>query len=73
MRPGSVDSTKPLTGVDYYRLIVSVLMTLLGMAILIRALSSGILFLPLLVGGGFLFLGFYRLSFYYKYFKKRKI
>jgi hypothetical protein len=73
VRPGSVDSTKTLTGVDYYRLGVSVLMTLLGGIIVVRTLSSGILFLPLLVGGGFLFLGFYRLSFYYKYFKKRKI
>lgn len=73
MKPGSIDSTQALTGVDYYRLVISILMTLLGVIILIRSLTSGIFLLPLLMGGGFLFLGFYRLSFYYKYFKKRKI
>ncbi len=66
-------SPEKLSRLDYYRIAISVLMTILGGIILMRALSSGIYtFLTFLVGGGFLGLGIYRLSFVYKYLKRRK-
>lgn len=62
-----------LSRLDYYRIAISMLMTLLGVIIILRALFSGIYtFFTFLVGGGFLGLGIYRLSFVYKYFKRKK-
>lgn len=72
MRKDSVFPEK-LSRLDYYRITISILMTILGGIILLRALTSGIYtFLTFLVSGGFLSLGIYRLSFVYKYFKRRK-
>jgi len=72
MKNFSSNSTKNLTRRDYYQIITSILMTILGGIILIRSFFSGIFILTLLVGGGFLFLGLYRLSFVYKYIRRRK-
>jgi MFS superfamily sulfate permease-like transporter len=72
MKSFSLNSSKSLTRQDYYQIITSVLMTILGGIILIRALFSGIFILTLLVGGGFLGLGTYRLSFIYRFLKGRK-
>jgi len=72
MRSFSMNSPKNLTRLDYYQIITSILMTFLGGVILIRTLLSGIFILPLLVGGGLLGLGIYRLSFVFKYLKRRK-
>jgi uncharacterized membrane-anchored protein len=67
-----MNSPKNLTRLDYYQMITSILMTISGMVILLRSLFSGIFILTLLVGGGLLGLGIYRLSFIYKYLKRRK-
>jgi uncharacterized membrane-anchored protein len=72
MRSFTVNSTKNLTRLDYYQMITSILMTISGVVILLRSLFSGIFILTLLVGGGLLGLGIYRLSFVYKYLKIRK-
>jgi len=72
MKSFSMNSPKNLTRLDYYQIITSILMTFLGGLILFRALFSGIFILTLLVGGGLLGLGIYRLSFIYKYLKRRK-
>jgi uncharacterized membrane-anchored protein len=72
MRSFSANSTKNLTRLDYYQMITSILMTISGVVILLRSLFSGIFILTLLVGGGLLGLGIYRLSFIYKYLKRRK-
>ena len=72
MRSLTVNSTKNLTRLDYYQMITSILMTISGVVILLRSLFSGIFILTLLVGGGLLGLGIYRLSFVYKYLKIRK-
>ena len=72
MKSFTVNSTKNLTRLDYYQMITSILMTISGVVILLRSLFSGIFILTLLVGGGLLGLGIYRLSFIYKYLKRRK-
>lgn len=72
MRSFSVNSAKNLTRLDYYQIITSILMTITGGIILLRSLFSGIFILTLLVGGGLLGLGIYRLSFIYKYLKGRR-
>jgi hypothetical protein len=66
------NTTKNLTRLDYYQIIISILMTFLGGIILLKALFSGIFILTFLVGGGFLGLGIYRLSYVYKYLKRRR-
>lgn len=72
MKSHSMDSVKNLTRTDHYQIITSILMTIIGGIILLRAFLSGIFATSLLVGGGFLGLGIYRLSFVYKYFRDRK-
>lgn len=72
MRSHSIDFVKNLTRMDYYQIITSILMTIIGGIILLRTFLSGIFFTSLLVGGGFLGLGIYRLSFVYRYLKKKK-
>jgi len=72
MRIFSMNSPKNLTRLDYYQIITSILMTFLGGIILLKALFSGIFILTFLVGGGFLGLGIYRLSFIYRFLKGRK-
>ena len=72
MKSYPVNSLKNLTSLDYYQIITSVLMNVLGGIILLRSLFSGIFILTLLVGGGLLGLGIYRLSFVYRYLKGRR-
>jgi hypothetical protein len=57
---------------DYYQITISVLMVILGMVILFRSLQDGISGMTLLVGGGFLGLGCYRLKFVVAYFRERR-
>lgn len=57
---------------DYYQITISVLMVILGLVILFRSLQGGINTMTLLVGGGFLGLGCYRLKFVISYFKERR-
>ena len=72
MKSHSIDFVKNLTRMDYYQIITSILMTIIGGIILLRIFLSGIFVTSLLVGGGFLGLGIYRLSFVYRYFRNRK-
>lgn len=57
---------------DYCQIVTSVLMVILGAVILVRSLSGSIAVMTLLVGGGFLALGCYRLSYVVKYFRERR-
>jgi uncharacterized membrane protein HdeD (DUF308 family) len=57
---------------DYYQIFTSALMVILGVVILFRSFADSIAIMPLLVGGGFLALGCYRLNFVVKYFKERR-
>jgi hypothetical protein len=61
-----------ISGTDYYQISISVLMVILGTIILFRSLQDGINGMTLLVGGGFLGLGCYRLKFAVKYFRERR-
>ncbi len=62
-----------LSRTDYFQILTSVLMVILGITILFGSLRENIMLMPLFVGGGFLALGLYRLNFVIKYFKgKRK-
>lgn len=61
-----------LSKTDYYQIITSFLMVILGVIILIRSLSGPITPMTLLVGGGFLGLGGYRLNFVFKYFREKR-
>ena len=74
LRPGQSTSHAPdkLSRMDYYQIITSALMVILGAIILFRSLSQSFMLMPLLVGGGLLALGIYRLNFVVKYFRKRK-
>jgi hypothetical protein len=73
-RPGQSISQVPdrLSKMDYYQIITSTLMVILGGIILFRSLSQGFMLMPVLVGGGFLALGLYRLSFVVKYLRTRR-
>jgi hypothetical protein len=57
---------------DYYQMFTSALMVILGVMILFRSWSGSIVIMPLLVGGGLLTLGCYRLNFVVKYFRERQ-
>ena len=57
---------------DYYQIVTSVLMVILGAIILIRSVAQSVTMMTLLVGGGFLALGLYRLSFVVKYIKEKR-
>jgi hypothetical protein len=57
---------------DYYQMFTSALMVILGAMILFRSWTGSIVIMPLLVGGGLLVLGCYRLNFVVKYFKERR-
>jgi hypothetical protein len=61
-----------LSKTDYYQIIISFLMVVLGAIILIRSLTGPITPMTLLVGGGFLGLGGYRLKFVFKYFREKR-
>lgn len=73
-KPGRPASHMPdrLSKMDYYQIITSALMVILGAIILFRSLTQGIMLMPVLVGGGLLALGVYRLNFVVKYFRERK-
>jgi hypothetical protein len=73
-RPGKSTSQVPdrLSKMDYYQIITSTLMVILGGIILFRSLGQGFMLMPLLVGGGLLVLGLYRLNFVVKYFRIRR-
>ena len=72
MKINSTNTHDKLTRMDYYQTITSSLMVILGIIILVRSFFTGFFVLTLLVSGGFLFIGIYRLSFVYKYLKSRK-
>lgn len=74
LRPGRSNADMPdkLSKMDYYQIITSTLMVILGAIILFRSLSQNIMIMPLLVGGGLFALGVYRLNFVVKYLRKRK-
>ncbi|KPL03505.1 MAG: hypothetical protein AMJ73_06770 [candidate division Zixibacteria bacterium SM1_73] len=74
LRPGqsSADMPDKLSKMDYYQIITSTLMVILGAIILFRSLSQNIMIMPLLVGGGLLALGLYRLNFVVKYLRIRR-
>jgi len=57
---------------DHYQILSSALFLLIGVIILVRSLHGGIVIMALLVGGGFLALGAYRLRFVIKYLKERR-
>ena len=57
---------------DYYQIFTSTLMVILGVIILLRSFTGNIMLMPLLVGGGLLALGAYRLNFVVKYLMERK-
>jgi hypothetical protein len=57
---------------DYYQMFTSALFLLIGVIILVRSLHGSIVVMALLVGGGFLALGAYRLRFVIKYLKERR-
>lgn len=57
---------------DYYQIVTSVLMVVLGGIILIRSVTEKVTLMPLLVGGGFLALGLYRLNFVIKYLREKR-
>jgi small-conductance mechanosensitive channel len=61
-----------ITRADYYQITISVLMVILGIVILFRSFEGGIGAMTLLVGGGFLGLGCYRLKFVLAYFMERR-
>jgi len=73
-RPGQSTSQVPdsLSKMDYYQIITSALMVILGGIILFRSLSQAFMLMPVLVGGGLLALGLYRLNFVVKYLKTRR-
>ena len=73
-KPGQSASQMPdnLSRTDYYQIFTSVLMVVLGAIILIRSASGAITIMTLLVGGGFLALGCYRLKFVIKYLKEKR-
>jgi uncharacterized membrane protein HdeD (DUF308 family) len=62
-----------LKTIDYYQIIISVLMIIFGIVILFRSMDMGIILPQILVGGGLLTFGIYRASFILRYFKNRGI
>ncbi|HXX37233.1 MAG TPA: hypothetical protein VEP50_03650 [bacterium] len=60
------------TWTDGYRTVTSVLMVVLGGVILARTLSFGVHLIAVLVGGCFVALGVYRLSFVVAYLRRRR-
>ncbi len=57
---------------DYYQILSSALFLIIGTTILVRSLQNSIVVMALLMGGGFLALGAYRLRFVVKYFRERR-
>jgi uncharacterized membrane protein HdeD (DUF308 family) len=71
-RTHNTGSNHHVTRTDYYQMFTSALMVIIGVIILSRSLSAGITLTSMLVGGGFLVLGCYRLKFVFKFFKERR-
>ncbi len=63
---------KNFTRTDYYQLVLTILMVILGPLIILRSFVSGFSIMAVVVGLGFLLLGIYRLSFVYRYLKGYK-
>ncbi len=61
-----------ISRMDYYQILTSTLMVILGFIILFRTVMSNVTLMPLLVGGGFLVIGGYRLKFVVEFFKERR-
>ena len=61
-----------ISGKDYYQIFTSGLMVILGAIILFRSVGHSAVIMPLLVGGGLLALGVYRLNFVVRHFKERR-
>ena len=59
--------------IDYYQIIISVLMIVFGIVILFRSINIGISLPQVLIGGGFLGFGLYRGIFIVRYFKSKGI
>ncbi|MGE5577716.1 MAG: hypothetical protein ACM3TT_11055 [Syntrophothermus sp.] len=57
---------------DYYQMVTSFLMVILGLGIVVRSKPAGVYLMPVLVGLAFVAFGFYRISFFVKYFKYLK-
>jgi hypothetical protein len=73
-KPGQSGQRMPdrLSKTDYYQIITSTMMVVLGAIILIRSVAGPITLMTLLVGGGFLALGIYRLNFVVKYMREKR-
>ena len=67
----SSDSDPRISRTDYYQIFTSAFMLIVGVVILFRSFIGSITLMSLLVGGGFLALGCYRLYFVVKYFRER--
>jgi hypothetical protein len=70
--PQMVGSDHKISRMDYYQILTSALMVILGAVILFRSFTVNMTIMPLLVGGGFLALGFYRLKFVIGYFREKR-
>lgn len=70
--PQIVAPDHKISGKDYYQISISILMVILGVVILFRSLTEDFTIMALLVGGGFLALGCYRLKFVARYLRERK-
>jgi hypothetical protein len=57
---------------DYMQIVNSVLFFVVGLVILFRAMAVGVGPVPLVIGGGFVAFGVYRLKHVREYFKRRK-
>ena len=68
-KPGDVP--RRLSALDYYKILVSVLMVGLGILILYRSVLRGLNIMPVIVGLSFIGFGAYRIKFIINYFKQR--
>jgi len=71
-RSSPVSDTPRFTWTDGYRTVTSTLMVVLGVVILVRTLPFGVHLAAVLVGGCFIALGVYRLSFVVAYLRRRR-
>ncbi len=70
MKPESPAGGGNLKVLDYFQLVTSFLFLTLGVLILVRSASSVTTPIILIVGGGFILLGVYRLFKFYQYFRQ---
>lgn len=57
---------------DYYQIFTTLLMMISGAIILVRSFGDTVTIMPLLVGGGLLALGGYRVNLVIKFLKERR-